>query len=238
MQWHIESSSGCTTITTVCDDIAIPEHSNNWMITQHITRQVMLTNTVVAFPDIHVMLDLTFLSPINCTQPSCVDNLSLHLWETSVADNTSAANTDNYRLIAHINSGVKNVTIPFSSVRHSGFYLGIRDTGTCVHVNRVLIYYTACEATTVGLIRVSETVYSSSSVSVQGDCIENSVPVNNTRPLLKCTERGEWRATSRCPHDISQCQGMHYNCGKMMGRASHLFFSYIHCSMCLPSWIW
>ena len=154
---------------------------------------------------IHIMINLTLDIPCPQNLPSCV-NLSLYVWETSTQNEISAADTHNYRFIANISSGIQYLTVDFSSSQHSGFYLGIRDNGTCMIVNRVLVYVNVgCRATTVGLVRVSESVFGSSSASVLGECVADSEPISETGPLLECSERGEWIVVSGC-----QCTAHHY----------------------------
>ena len=130
--------------------------------------------------------------------------LSLYVWETSTPNTTSAADTDNYHFITNLYSGVQHLTIDFSSSYHTGFYLGIRDNGTCAIVNRVLVYYTTCGAATIGLVGVNETVFNSSSV-VQGECVADSVAIHEEGPLVVCSEKGEWSVVSGC-----ECSTQHY----------------------------
>ena len=161
------------------------------MISQHISRQV---------PAIKIMFNLS----INSCPPSsssCVEALSLYVWETSTPNATSAADTDNYHFITNLYSGVQQLTIDFSSSYHTGFYLGIRDIGTCATVNRVLVYIT-CVTATVGLVHV--TMSNSSSV-VQGECVADSVAIHEEGPLVVCSEKGEWSVVSGC-----ECSTQHY----------------------------
>ena len=194
--------STCSVSLNVCGREAGPQ--NNWIITQHISRKVPLGVTTVNLPVVQLLFDLALNS--GCpSSSSCVEALSLYVWETSAPNATSAANTDNYHFIANFSSGTTQLTIDFPSAQHTGFYLGIRDNGTCVDsLNRVLVYYITCEAVTVGLARVGEAVFSSGS-AVRGECVAGSVAVQETGPLLVCSERGEWSVASRC-----HCSTQHY----------------------------
>ena len=177
---------------------------NNWIITQHISRQVEVDSATVNLPSVIVRVEWTLNS--DCpSSSSCVEALSLYVWETSAPNATSAANTDNYHFIANFSSGTTPLTIDFPSAQHTGFYLGIRDNGTCVDsLDRVLVYYVTCGAATVGLARVGEAVFSSDS-AVRGECVANSVAIEETGPLLVCSERGEWSVASGC-----HCSTQHY----------------------------
>ena len=183
---------------------------NNWIITQHISRQVEVDSATVNLPSVIVTLNWTLNRDICSSSSSCVEALSLYVWETSAPNATSAANTDNYHFFANFSSGTTPLTIDFPSAQHTGFYLGIRDNGTCVDsLDRVLVYYITCEAATMGLARVGEAVFSSGS-AVRGECVANSVAVQETEPLLVCSERGEWSINGcLCNNDnnTQQCIG-------------------------------
>lgn len=176
---------------------------NNWMITQHISRQVLVDSVNVTLPVIQLKFYLS-IDPCPSSASSCVEALSLYVWETSTQNAMSAADTDNYHFIANLSPETQEQTIHFSSVQHSGFYLGIRDNGTCARVHHVLVYYTTCEAATVELVSVNKTVFNSSS-AVQGECVADSVAIHETGPSLVCSVRGEWSVDRGC-----QCTTQHY----------------------------
>ena len=128
--------------------------------------------------------------------PSCVDDLSLYVWETPTQNNLLAADTRNYQFVANISVG--ETVIEVSPLSQSGFYLGMRDNGTCVIVSRVLVYYEpVCEAGSEGLVRVDQNT--SAGNTLQGHCVENSVSTSDPGPpLLECRESGRWRVVSGC----------------------------------------
>jgi hypothetical protein len=201
-QWQ-QSGGSCASAPFVCGYKNAPQ--NNWMITQHISRENLVEAVHETYEVIHIMINLTLDIPCPQNLPSCV-NLSLYVWETSTQNEISAADTHDYRFIANISSGIQYLTVDFSSSQHSGFYLGIRDNGTCMIVNHVLVYVNVgCRAATVGLVRVSESVLASSSATVLGECVADSEPISETGPLLECSERGEWSVVSGC-----QCTAHHY----------------------------
>ena len=71
-----------------------------------------------------------------------------------------------------------------------------------MNVQRILVYAITCEATTLGLVQVNETNPNSNSF-LQGECVANSLPVNESGPLMECTDSGEWSVIIGCecsPH--------------------------------------
>ena len=192
LQWRTSSAVQCEERTSVCGR-SNTSSQENWMITQHISHPYYVTTVQVM-----VASKLDTDTQCNPSTPYCVEDLSLYVWETS---SISAADTSNYRFVSNVSSG--EVTIELSGLNQAGFYLGIRDNGTCVSVSRVLAYYRGCRAGAVGLVRVDQERVSGD--SVQGHCAENSV--SNTPPQLQCLQSGEWKASNNCPNDTLQCRG-------------------------------
>jgi ephrin-B len=192
-QWKKIGGLFCAEETHVCGRESGPQE--NWMITQHISTNV---STIL------VMIDSNLDIPCPSFTPSCVDDLSLYVWETSMQTTTLALETDNYRFIANVSSGEQVVTVQLSS--GSGFYLGMRDNGTCVSVRRVLVYYSVCGGGREGLARVEETVFSSGRGStVQGVCVPGSKPSSQPGPLLECLQTGQWRPAGDCQPQDTEC---------------------------------
>ena len=226
IQWQ-QSGGTCASAPFVCGYNNAPQ--NNWMVTQHISREDLVEAVHETYKFIHIMIDLTLDIPCSQNLPSCVNDLSLYVWETSTQNEISAADTHNYRFIANISSGIQYLTVDFSSSQHSGFYLGIRDNGTCMIVNHVLVYI-GCRAATVGLVRVSESVFTSSSATVLGECVADSEPINETGPLLECSERGEWIVVSDC-----QCTAHHYlDSSGLLCLSSEIYFYFTYMFMGYP----
>ena len=206
----------------------------NWLITQHISRQVERDATTVTLQSVAVAFDITF-SPDCANSSSCIEALSLYVWETSAPDNTSARDTSNYHFIANVTADSPEVTLNFSS-QNSGFYLGIRDNGTCVSgmnyggLNRVLVSYKSepCPSGVVGLVSVAEAVPGME--SMPGQCVTNSSAVEGGGPLLSCSYSGDWSVLSGCECDpghflseeTQECVGEHWTilvCVYRYGRA-------------------
>jgi hypothetical protein len=194
VKWRTPSPVYCNEVVNVCGRSS--GHQENWMITQHISVPDNVTTVQVM---IDSRLDVSCLP----SAPSCVDDLSLYLWETPTQNRLLATNTSNYHFIGNISSGERVIKI--SPLSQSGFYLGIRDNGTCASVSRVLVYYSVCEAGSEGLVRVDQNT--SAGNTLQGHCVENSVSTSDSGPpLLECQESGRWRVVNNCPLGDPQCR--------------------------------
>ena len=198
LQWLTSALSCSSEFHVYGCGASLPQ--NNWLITQHInTTQMKEFNS--ALPTLRVMIESSrFSDPC----PGCSNALSLYVWRTSMIDSVAATDTSRYQFAANFSSPssateTQHLTINLPSVVESGFYLGIRDNGSCVTITRLLVYYTVCESSTVGLVRVNGTLFSSASdAAVQGVCVDNSESASDSRPLLRCTETGEWSVLSGC----------------------------------------
>ena len=80
--------------------------------------------------------------------PSCTQvYLDMYLYERDGVDATAARNTTNYQLVRRIEppsdfSGQQYTeSFSFPSGNTNGFYLGVRDNGTCVNLLRLQVYY-------------------------------------------------------------------------------------------------
>jgi hypothetical protein len=187
VKWRTPSPVYCNEVVNVCGRSS--GHQENWMITQHISVPDNVTT-------VQVMIDSRLEASCLPSAPLCVDDLSLYVWETPTQNRLLAADTSNYHFIGNISSGERVIKI--SPLSQSGFYLGIRDNGTCASVSRVLVYYEpVCEAGSEGLVRVDQNT--SAGNTLQGHCVENSVSTSDSGPpLLECQESGRWRVVSGC----------------------------------------
>lgn len=187
LQW-LTTSEPCSNVNYVygCDVMTL---QSNWLITQHISTALENRANI---PTVRVKLETT--PGDSC--PSCGVDLSLYVWRTSNIDIKAATDADRYHFVGNITSEIRDAVINLPSLEHTGFYLGIRDNGSCVNVDRVLVYYTVCESSSFGLVRIDEMIFNSD--TVQGTCVDNSVSVNNGEPLLRCTETGEWVVVTDC----------------------------------------
>ncbi len=199
---------------------------DNWLITQHISREVgggTLLNQVV------VIVEFEFNGCIesgDCTQTFTV----LH-YDTSTIDPDTAANVANYELLDTVApddvTGVlrQNATVDLDFAQSNpatGFYLAIRDRSSCVFIYRVLVYYAVCPTATQNLVNLPETIAPPQQVQsdpvlvTMGTCVENASPeFGQPNPEVNCFDGGQWNVRVGCVcedgfhsnHDGSTCLG-------------------------------
>ena len=75
----------------------------------------------------------------------------------------------------------------------TGFYIAIRDTGTCVGVSRLRVYRNNCQSFQSGLVSYPEAPAPvSGSVNISISCVENAVVSGS--PQVTCHSNGTWGA--------------------------------------------
>ncbi len=180
---------------------------NNWVITQHINR------TVDGYPLQQVSVQIEYQQS-TCPTDTTLDNtrcrrtFDLLKYETSAVDPLAARDTDNYVAIRTLTTQVSGETTKTTenfgfNTDESGFYLAIRDPGTCIIISRLIVFYNACPGETVNLVvrpeTIAPTLGSGIQLSVNASCFANSSPVGDAFSL-KCLESGNWVAvpSSRC----------------------------------------
>uniref|UniRef100_H2ZQU1 receptor protein-tyrosine kinase n=1 Tax=Ciona savignyi TaxID=51511 RepID=H2ZQU1_CIOSA len=81
-------------------------------------------------------------------------------------------------------------------ISKNGIYLAFRDdTGACVAIMHVKVYYKYCGETLMNLASFSRTVSGpqiTSLVEARGSCVRNAVAVNGRYPSLHCDGEGNW----------------------------------------------
>lgn len=104
----------------------------------------------------------------------------------------------------------------------NGIYIGIQDSGACMALMHVKVYYKFCPTETQNLAIFPRTISGPSEVSLakaQGACVPNATQVKDSPPLLYCNAKGDWSVNSgKClctsgymPNkDFTSCQP----CGK------------------------
>ena len=156
-----------------------------------------------ALQQVTVQVDFTLNS---CVENNCTRRFIIHDYQTSIINMTIARTLSNYRRVTQFDTrNVDNPTVrENASVRinfrgqGTGFYLGIQDIGSCLIINRVLVFYYVCPAVTDNLIIRPETIApvvgDSTPIEVVGQCVENATPENVTGPRFTCSQRGVWSA--------------------------------------------
>ncbi len=120
----------------------------------------------------------------------------------------AARDTSNYVAIRTLATQVSGATtktiVSFGfNTSETGFYLAIRDPGTCIRILRLIVFYYECPGETVNLVvrpdTIAPAVGSSIQLNVNASCVDNSSPVGDDYSL-RCLESGNWvaAASSRC----------------------------------------
>ena len=72
----------------------------------------------------------------------------------------------------------------------TGFYVALRDIGTCVGISRLRVYHYICPSQQKGLVLYNEThVPESGSVNVNFNCVDNAESESDT---VACNHDGTW----------------------------------------------
>ena len=75
----------------------------------------------------------------------------------------------------------------------TGFYVAIRDTGTCVEISRLRVYRHICPSHQEGLVLYPETPAPvSGSVNVQLTCVDNAYISESESDVVTCNYDGTW----------------------------------------------
>ena len=191
MQWASSFGGLCAAQPRSCD-FRVGTPQNNWFFTQYI-RYIEATEVIVN-------ITTNFQECRLASNPSCTQlYVDMYRYERNGADATAARTTANYQLVRRIEqpSGSFNFT---PSGNTNGFYLGFRDTGTCVNLLRIQVYYRISPRRTAGLVTYPEIAlppkHSSETVTDMAVCAANSA--NLTSLLVTCFADG------RCV-DVASC---------------------------------
>ena len=131
----------------------------------------------------------------------------MYRYERDGVDATAARTTSNYQLEQRIEqpSGFTQTEYAASfsftpSGNTNGFYLGFRDTGTCLNILRLQVYYRISHRRTVGLVTYPEIALppqgSSETVTAMATCAASST--NLTSLLVTCFANGTCVDVASC----------------------------------------
>ena len=146
---------------------------DNWIFSKHIKYPPGSTPAGGGYSTT-VYLNITYRFSSCNPFAGCTNNfVTLYRYDTnSIASSTEQTNKNNYVLF--FGQGTENtdsrfqqiddfnddnVLRSFTTSGNTGFYLGIRDAGTCGYVDRVLLYYTLCKKFQDGLVNYPELVH-------------------------------------------------------------------------------
>ena len=193
---------------------------NNWLITQHISRQPV-SGVLVSHVNVELDMELNECDPTELCRPS----IEVYKWETSTVNTTLATNTTHYDRVGEISSPSDSSTVRFNGTAHidltseeSGFYLAFVDLGTCITIYHVLVSYNICPAGIEDLVFLPETLAPTAELS--GQCIDNSSTADGADPVIRCSNEGEWELESGClcnpgyegvinTSTVTRCSGTH-----------------------------
>ena len=140
--------------------------------------------------------------------PSCTQlYVDMYRYERNGVDTTAARTTTNYQLVRRIeqpsdfNGQDYATSLSFTpSGSTNGFYLGFRDTGTCVNLQRLQVYYRVSPRRTDGLVTYPEIALpragSSGTVTAMATCAANST--NLTSLQVTCFADGRCDSVASC----------------------------------------
>ena len=132
--------------------------------------------------------------------------VDMYRYERNGVDATAARTTSNYQFVQRIElpNGFPEQqyveTFSITPGNTNGFYLGFRDTGTCVNLLRLQVYYRISPRRTVGLVTYPEIALppqgSSETVTAMATCAVNST--NLTSLLVTCFANGTCVDVASC----------------------------------------
>ncbi|KAG5274306.1 hypothetical protein AALO_G00134630 [Alosa alosa] len=194
---------------SVCN-VANEGDQDNWLRTTFIQRR----------PDVsRISVELQFIvrdcGTFDGNLPSCRETFGLYLAESDVDVGTSFRKA-NFRKVATVapdevtadrggGKAALRVNVETKTVgplSHRGFYLAFQDSGACIALVSVRVFYTICPATTKGLAAFPEKVAGTTALAVvEGTCVENAVlAAQAPSPRMYCTSEGDWVVP------VGQCQ--------------------------------
>lgn len=82
---------------------------------------------------------------------------------------------------------------PIGKLSRRGFYLAFQNSGACVAMVSVRVYYKTCPEAVRGLARFPETLAGSEGLTeVPGVCVEYAAEEVGSPPRMHCSTDGEW----------------------------------------------
>ena len=214
MQWRSSFGGLCAAQPRSCDfREGIPQ--DNWFFTQYIN----YINATEVFVNITANFQECRLNSA-CTQLY----VDMYRYERDGVDATAARNTTNYQFVRRIEqpSGFSQQQYAASfnftpSGNTNGFYLGFRDTGTCLNILRLQVYYIIiCPVVDPPVVcpKVGQP-RQGSTVQVSCSCPANSIVTPGSSLQLTCHSDGTCDGNPSCQCNegyrevTGGCVGMH-----------------------------
>ena len=133
LQWK-KIGGSCFNTFSICGHQIGPQ--NSWLFTQHISTKNISYPPVLS---VNVQLDIQFH---RCPPDSCINATSLYIWETFEPNRNASLDVGNYQFVANLTRSAMEhnyITVTFE-LSEAGFYLGVRDNGSCVTIQRMFVY--------------------------------------------------------------------------------------------------
>ena len=165
---------------------------NNWLVTQHIN------TTVNGGALTQVVVKLNFSLNGCLTGGSCQQSFQLQIYETPNINSSSSLITANYATSIRVAVGsnptgnvveTTDVLVPLGG--SGGMYLAAQDTGTCVSISRLTVFYYVCPQQVLGFISYPQTVASNGLIT-QLVCAPGASVVQQPQASCASGNQGVW----------------------------------------------
>ena len=204
LQWQHGPGGLCTYPAQVCGFTASSGPQDNWLFTQYISKVPTAADTYTV--RVYVNITYQFLSckeAIGCRSEFRLQNYITNSEQQSLTCSQTSQFSGSAIMPSNINTGVGNSET--SKTRYfdmtadqDGFYFALQDEGTntlggtCVAVNRLIIYRHQCRAQAVKLVRYPVTqAPASGTVSVTIQCVPNAQRSSSSL-IVSCGSDGHW----------------------------------------------
>ncbi len=151
---------------------------------------------------------------------NCNDINRVLVFESPPNNSREARDTNNYMSLENnqivfspSGTSMQNATVDINfRTGESGFYLTLRETGTCITVSRILVFYNVCPEEVADLVMRPETIAPPNGLSleVQARCVEGAEPENGEAARLTCLPGGNWSMVRgsgcRCQQELQASQ--------------------------------
>ena len=171
---------------------------DNWLFTQHINQD--FDPNTYKYP-VEIRVELVDALSLCRNQFSCEPTFEIYYYATNATQLSSTSgsgfmNTDNYVQLALVEPA--NTTHTFTEAfsftlqpNVTGFYIAIRDNGTCVEISRVRVYRYNCQSFQRGFVLYPDVPAPvSDSVNINITCVPNATVSSSAQ--VTCHSDGTW----------------------------------------------
>ena len=196
LQWQ-QIAGTCQFNIQVCGFRQPGVAQDNWLFTQHISKSV--DASMNTFP-VQIRINITQRFQSCIARQGCNEEFKVYRYITNSptlpsTSNNGFMNTANYQLVDKVNridTGRYTAVVVFEmQTSQTGFYLAIRDEGTCLLISRLLVHRHYCREKQIGLVRYSDTPAPiTGSASVDVSCADNAQ--SSSSATVTCDSEGQW----------------------------------------------